>query len=48
MDRAKDERPKTDLYLAVFLVFLSQRSVNSVVLTLEHNITHDYKMAVIF
>ena len=45
-DRAKNERPKTDLNLAVFfLVFLSQRSVNSVVLTLEPNITHDFEIA---
>ena len=34
--------------LPFFLVFLSQRSVNSVVRTLEHNITHDFEMTVIF
>ena len=49
LDRAKNERPKTDLNLDVFfLAFLSQRSVNSVVWTLERNITHDFKMARIY
>ena len=30
--------------LPFFLVFLSQSSINSEVLTLEHNLTHDFEM----
>ena len=49
LDRAKNERPKTGLNLAVlFLFFYAQRSVNSVVLTLERNITHDFELAGMF
>ena len=45
-DSAQNERPKTDLKLAVFfLAFLFQRSVNSVVRTLEHNFTRNFEMA---